>query len=330
MSNRDAQIRRRASWIGAGILGLGFVAICSLAVWAFAGPMLRWNLRMTASGMRARIVDAGLRVRDPFGDEPAVSCNCSSNWEYRCSDPSSAYVQRIRRDPRLAPLFEAPAHRLETHVRHQDFLRDQFASGDPSHPPRAGYNILEKLDDAAAGSPFRCNDAARMFVELVQANGGFARVVALVDPDGSGHVVTEAWVADPGKWVVFDPLYDIYYTGPGGTLLSALDLHEIHRSGRYEIAVAHKGPSANSEYRPERHVYLLRHYDSIAFARRADFDTRYPLWHPKEHAVDSLSAWVTGRAGFWAPGVRDTISEVSQLYFTPCRKGQGVASSNHE
>jgi hypothetical protein len=310
---------------GLCIAGAGALAV----VWATSGPLLRWKLRIAASGLRARAVDSALRVYDPFGAPTTASCNCSSDWEYRCSDPSSAYSEKIRRDPRLAELFIEPANRLETYARHQNFLRDQVAHGAPRKPGSTeGYDVLAMLDDAATGSRFLCGDIVKMFVEIVQANGGFARVVDLIGPDASGHVVAEAWVEEFHKWVVFDPDYNVHYTDRDGTPLGALDLHEIHRSGRYDRVVAHEGASANSLYRPAGHEPLLRHYESIAFNRRADFaDVTYPSWHPGRHAVTNLTAWATDQTVYPAVAVHDLSSDASQLYFTPCRDRRPNAAS---
>jgi len=315
--------------LGLGLAGGGALA----AAWVLGGPLLRMRIHTIASGLFARAVDVSLSAYDPFGVGPSPSCNCSSDWKYRCGDPLSTYSQKVQRDPRLAALFEEPLHRIETYARYQNFLRDQFTHGEPSNPAARtwdGYNVLEMLDDAATGSRFLCGDISKMFVELVQAAGGFARMVSLVDPEGSGHVVAEAWVEGANKWILFDPDYNVYYTDHTGMPLSVLDLHKIHRSGLYDRAVAHAGASKHSEYRPARHEYLLRHYDSIAFNRRADFaDTTYPYWHPDRHAVKNLSAWEMGRAAFSIVAVRDTTSDESELYFTPCRTDRLVSRARN-
>jgi len=288
-------------------------------------PFLRFRVYGAASGLLTRTLDFGLTIYDPFHLPTSPVCNCSSGWEYRCDDPDQDYFRRVREDPRLTTLFQAPRNSLETYADMQNFLRDQFPHGFPLNPSGTAtddYDLLQRLDDAAAGSSFLCGDISKMLLQLVQASRGFARLVSLFDPAGDGHVVTEIWVEDANKWVVFDPDFNVYFTDRSGSPLNALELHEIYRSGDYGRAIVHRGASRNASYEHGFHAFYLSHYDSMAFNRRADFvQARYPRFHPNRQPATTLSAWADG-AAFGRLAVRDRIGDASELYFKPCRPGE--------
>ncbi len=303
------------------------------ATWLAVAPEQRFQVRLVASATLIRGVSAGLAVFEPRQASPRAACNCSSGWRYACEDPQDAYYRQVRSDARLAPLFSLEPHRIATYAAFQDHLRSLFAHGEPtrrvSRFGSGGYDVLEMLDDAAAGSGFLCRDISKMLAQVIQAAGGYARLVSLADASGSGHVVIEAWVEDVDGWVVFDPDYDAYFTDATGRALNALELHELHRAGRYDEVTARVGASPNAVYRPELHASLLAHYDSVAWNARASWRAEpLPRWHPDRHPVRTVSAWASASSAFPAFSVHDHVSDASEIYFTPCRpSGARMASS---
>ncbi|WP_159105834.1 transglutaminase family protein [Ideonella sp. B508-1] len=71
------------------------------------------------------------------------------------------------------------------------------------------------LDEATTGKQFRCVEYAIVLAGALGAVGYPARVVGLMMADvetrssGAGHVVTEVYLADLGKWVMVDGQWDV-------------------------------------------------------------------------------------------------------------------------
>ena len=330
------QIRKRRRSPRA--LGLAFLAglvvaglVTTLLVDA-AGERTQQRVRHFASAVASRAIGAGLAVYDPYsGVSMGLPCNCSSDWPLHCSDPGAAYYDRVRADPRVAPLLGSPPHRIGSYAAIMDWLRDRFPHGDYSHPSRLGsrgFHVLEMLDEADRGERFLCGEIAKMFAQLVQATGGFARRVSLASASGSGHVVTEAWIEEPGeagRWVMFDPDYDVWFSDESGRPLSALDLHGLQRAGGYARITPHPGASRNALYGPGLHRFLVDHYHELAFSARANWAVAdLPKWHPARHPRENLYVWQDGDTIFPRSYVREIVDEPERLYFTPCRPPKGA------
>lgn len=307
--------------------GLAAAALLAGLLVDAAGKRTQQRVRHFASAVASRAIGAGLAVYDPYSDvRMGVPCNCSSDWPLHCSDPGTAYYRRMRSDPRLASLLGAPPHRLGSYAAIMDWLRDRFPHGDYSRPSRLGspgFHVLEMLDEAERGERFLCGEIAKMFAQLVQATGGFARRISLASANGSGHVVTEAWIqepGEPGRWVMFDPDYDVWFSDESGRPLSALELHGLQRAGGHARIRPHRGASRNALYTPELHRFLVDHYHELAFSARANWVVaELPRWHPARHPRENLYVWQDSDTIFPRSYVREIVDEPDRLYFTPCR-----------
>ncbi len=290
-------------------------------------PRTAQRARNLASGITARTLDLGLRVYDPWQPvAPPPNCNCSSAIPFRCADPDSAYNRRVRSDPRLVWLRDVQPHRIESYAAMMDWLRSRFEHGAYSRPSdlsSAGFHLLEMLDAAERGERFLCGAVAKMMIQLVQAAGGFGRRVSLADPEGSGHVVTELWIeepGEPGRWVVFDPDYNVWFSDASGRPLSALDLHRHAISGTAEEVTAHAGTSPNTLYAEPLHDLLLAHFDMVAWSSLANWaSVELPSWHPRRHPIRRTWVWDNTRSILPSSYVRGIVSDAEEIYFTPCR-----------
>jgi len=92
------------------------------------------------------------------------------------------------------------------------------------------------LERAAAGSRFACPEYALVLTQALNALGIPARKVSLAQDGyhagvGRGHVVSEAWIDDLGRWVVLDGQNGLYWTDDDGAPLGLLELMELQRGG---------------------------------------------------------------------------------------------------
>lgn len=152
----------------------------------------------------------------------------SHHFEY--ADLSHSYFEKIRNDKRVAHFYDN-----ETATKQQkpidfsdallmkDYLRNLFPHGIESENFQ-NRNVLEMLDAAEQGEQFLCENISKMFVQLIQAGGTQARMVAL-EASHSGHVIVEMWSNHFNKWAVIDPDYSVYYTNARDIPLSAMELY---------------------------------------------------------------------------------------------------------
>ena len=106
-------------------------------------------------------------------------------------------------------------------------------SNQPSHP-----DPLTILKEAGEGKRFRCVEYGEVITGAAQALGMPARVLGLKTRDaatrkvGAGHVVSEVWLPDCGKWVFADGQFG-YVPTLDGVPLNAVEFQE---------AIARKDP----------------------------------------------------------------------------------------
>ncbi len=99
-------------------------------------------------------------------------------------------------------------------------------------------SALSLLADVQAGRiAFRCLEYAHMLQQVLAAFGFTARVVGLRRESsdqglGKAHVVVDVFSPEHVKWVELDPQFDTAYQDLDGRLLSALEVHDLLRSGR--------------------------------------------------------------------------------------------------
>ena len=90
--------------------------------------------------------------------------------------------------------------------------------------------VLERVD---AGERFACVEYSIVLSQALNALGIPARRLNLLTPDhhagfGRGHVVSEAWIDDFGRWVLFDGQNGSWW-GQEGDPLGILELQDRYR-----------------------------------------------------------------------------------------------------
>lgn len=96
-------------------------------------------------------------------------------------------------------------------------------------------DAVEVLDRAAAGERFACVEYSVLLSQALNARGIPARRVSLMMRDqhvgfGRGHVVSEAWIDDLGRWVVLDGQNGSWWGSPDEPL-GLRELLERERDG---------------------------------------------------------------------------------------------------
>jgi hypothetical protein len=96
-------------------------------------------------------------------------------------------------------------------------------------------DALEVLDRAAAGERFACVEYSVLLSQALNAVGIPARRVSLLMRDqhvgfGRGHVVSEAWIDDLGRWVLLDGQNGSWW-GSAGEPCGLRELQELEHAG---------------------------------------------------------------------------------------------------
>ncbi|MBB5867963.1 transglutaminase-like putative cysteine protease [Allocatelliglobosispora scoriae] len=97
-------------------------------------------------------------------------------------------------------------------------------------------DAVELLDRVDAGERFACSEYSILLTQALNASGIPARQVGLRKANhhtgmGGGHVVTEAWIDDLGRWVVLDGQNGMFWSDVDGTPLGLLELMDRFHSG---------------------------------------------------------------------------------------------------
>jgi hypothetical protein len=131
---------------------------------------------------------------------------------------------------------------MEVFLRLMQWVRAQWSPGRPDpYPPINAMVILDKIRKGETGG--FCAQYCFVLVQCLQSLGYKARYVTI-----KGHEVTEVWSPEFAKWLMLDPLYELYIT-EGVTPLSALEIHSMILRGERGLEVhAKKDPGDLREY----------------------------------------------------------------------------------
>lgn len=109
----------------------------------------------------------------------------------------------------------------------------------------SSLEILKKVHND--GQRYRCVEYGRVLADFLAAMGHESRAIGMMSVDvayggwGRGHVATEVWSNELGKWIFLDPQFSIYATH-AGELLNFYDMSLLKRQGKFEEIQFHVTP----------------------------------------------------------------------------------------
>lgn len=145
-------------------------------------------------------------------------------------------------------------------------LADQLAQGEPGdhHKVLAFMNYIDKFDVGVASSSApdetileqkgACGSFANTLLAFAAAQGLEGRVVSLLNyPEGDGHAVAEIKIQ--GRWALYDPTYNAFYTLAGSNVpLSLNEIKSAYESGA-SVVINHDSERDGAERFTGRNIF---------------------------------------------------------------------------
>ena len=196
---------------------------------------IRWTAALVLVGLAGVGVAVVAYVTSPLGDTPTTNgaapaakirvpmfvdpslVRATPRFRFTFDPPEA--LAALRGEERLDEQVDGSRSDLDRCIRLMAWTRRQWEPGVPSpYPPLDARIILRDIRRGFTGG--FCAQYNYVLAQSLQSFGIPARYVSVVE-----HEVVEARLADEGRWICLDPLYDTYYTDHSGR---ALSVHEIH------------------------------------------------------------------------------------------------------
>lgn len=136
--------------------------------------------------------------------------------------------------------IDSAGNTLEKTIAIMNYLtRHTFYSGAQSHlvsDDAAG--ILEWSFDKGFGHAINCRFKAIAFTDLLMANGIKAYPILMRDKNLIGaHFTVHVYLPENGKWAVFDPSFNSYFTDKNGGILNVYELRSEMLKDIYAVEI---------------------------------------------------------------------------------------------
>lgn len=213
-------------------------------------------------------------------------------------------LKPLRKREKLDQLIAGAKTDMEMFLQLMKWVRAQWSPGEPNpYPPIDAIVILDKIRKRETGG--FCAQYCYVLVQSLQSLGYKARYVTI-----EGHEVTEVWSPEFSKWVMLDPLFELYIN-QGIKPLSVLEIHHKIIKGEFDLEVhAQKDPGDLREY-------IFRY-------------KKFAVWLKNDHVSSPINFFDIGRyqihflddqneRRYVPAGSLDTFFP-EDLYFNPSKK----------
>jgi hypothetical protein len=226
---------------------------------------------------------------------------------HRFEDWADPKLAELRTRYQLQGLVAGRATELDRQLAVLAWVHNRWphdGSNEPSHE-----DALTILREVAEGKHFRCVEYSTTLAQALQALGFPARSIGLRREGvswghGKGHVVTEVWNNELGKWILLDGQNNATWE-QGGLVLNAAEVRERYLGvGANKVRMIHHGSSWLSDWKPEaQRLEWIRYFhhlsyrqDNALFAERSDRQEVELLRRGEAHEVLFQGQPIAGHA----------------------------------
>lgn len=162
------------------------------------------------------------------------------------TDSESERFKTLREKYKLDGVVAKAKSQFEAQLALLSWVHNKWVHDSLSEP--AHEDALTILADVDQGKRFRCVEYSVVLAEVFQAMGYPARIVALKKDGmsygvGKGHVITEAWNDELGKWIAFDGQNNATWR-IANRALSSEEVREVSRTGTPDQIRLSFGPTS--------------------------------------------------------------------------------------
>ncbi len=184
----------------------------------------------------------------------------------------NTYLRELRDEYDLTGVIADATSDRERALRVLDWTNRQWKGHGKKLP--TNNDALTILEEADSGRKFRCVEYATVASAALSSLGMPSRRLGLKKKTvetavaGGGHMVTEVWLADEGKWAVLDGEYNLMPVA-NGKALNAVEFKRALQSDRPVAFVSGAGPVKPAQQKRyldfiERYLY----YFNVRFDER--------------------------------------------------------------
>jgi hypothetical protein len=192
--------------------------------------------------------------------------------------PDSPKMKELRERYRLAEVIAGKNSELEKQLALLAWVHGRWRHDGWNEP--SSSDALTILKEAEAGKHFRCVEYSITLAQVLQAMGFPARKIGLRRDGasygiGKGHVVTEVWNNELGKWILLDGQNNATWRD-GGIVLDAAEVRERYLGGKSDrLRMVHHGSPWVQAWKPAYQREWIVYFHHLSYRRDNDlFDRR--------------------------------------------------------
>ena len=238
-----------------------------------------------------------------------------SLYQFKYADTlNNPYLKELRTEYNLDQLIAGQTHDLDKIKLILDWTSKQWEHDGSNTPSK--QDALTILKEAREGKQFRCVEYGIVATAALNSIGMHARTLGLKTRDvekvmrGAGHVVSEVYSEELGKWIYIDPQFNILPT-LNGTPLNGVEFREAIFNEDPNLKLINNqgevGEEDSKNYIKWIGKYLF-YFDVLFDQQTMDSDEYY--------RIDGMSKLTLVPVGHKEPRIFQRSSKINYSYYT--------------
>lgn len=274
--------------------------IDSIAFTIKAGSIKRFYVLVGQDQYAHTIVVGKAFEADPLAHTTAAK---NTAWEIKYQDGSSAYIEELQNKYPMSEMTAGLGSDQEKVLAVLNWTNQQWEHDGNQSPKK--NDAISILDEVKEGGRFPCFAYAIVLRDQLTALGFKARTIYLKTADAAtsnrppGHVATEVYLQDIGKWAFIDGQFNVMPTLKG-VPLNAVEFQAAisHHIADFKLETLNKeSPTTKREYVDFVFDYL--YYFDTTLDNRYDSKERFSIEGKRSLMLVPKGAKALTRINFW-------------------------------